>query len=535
MSLATFLNFLNRLFDLVAIATRLLWKTSIRHDGKEVHLNGPRRVRLFFEMAGGAFLKLGQILALRTDMFPEHYTDELLGLLSHVPETPFPQMEHVFYEDYGVLPRDYFAEFTVAPLASASVGQVYKAQLRTGEHVAVKIQRPNISEQFENDFIVARFLADLFGVFHIARAIDWHEVVDEFVTWTRRELDFTVEAKNAETIARFSSKRPQTHIPVYYVLLSTKRVLICEFMHGLLSAEHVIDVCAKDKHYRERLLREQQIDLHEVAHYFVVDMIRQFFIDGFFHADPHPANIYFLRGNRLGYLDFGIIGEVGRDRVHMLRMLQAISERDMYAVAKSFFTFSRFAFEEDIRIVERFEEAAAKERYVKTLEKIEEIMVDNLVAALRDIFDPWYAAMDEQAQSGKSNKRESASRVFARLVATARDYSIYFPREVALFFRTLSIIDMVALRLTPRFDMLRAFALFFTEFPLATAEGLITAGTYEEKMKETIESLQNLSYEEMMELKTMDQERLVLARERLADLMGHYAERYDEVRVLLKG
>jgi len=505
------------------------------YGGVRLRLTGPVRARLFFEFAGGAFLKFGQILALRNDVLGDAYTDELLHLLSRVPETPYPAMAAVFQEELGVAPETYFAEFDPKPLASASIAQVYRAKLHTGERVAVKIQRPNIAAQFENDFVVARFGADVLGVFHIARAIDWQEVVGEFIVWTRRELDFRIEAKNGQTVAAFSSKRPQTHIPKYYPDHTTERVLTSEFIEGLLPVERVMALLGTERGYAERL-RQEHIDVDVLAEYFVVDMLRQFFVDGFFHADPHPANIYFLSDNRLGYLDFGIIGEVGPDRLHMLRMLHAISERDMYAVAKSFFGFARFAFEEDIDVLERFEEATTKEKYKKALDLIEEIMTDNLVTALHEIFDPWYVVVDSAAKGSSAKLSEqSASHVFARLVRVARDYSIYFPREVALFFRTLSIIDMVALRLTPRFNVMAAFGAFFTEFPITAAETFIEQGTYEAKIEDTIEPLHAMSFEQMMELKAFDQERLVLARERLADLMAHYAERYDEVRVLLKG
>lgn len=510
----------------------------IIHRGKTVYLDGPKRLRLFFEISGGAYLKMGQILALRTDMLPIRYTDELLKLLSQVPATDYSEMQRVFHEELGMPPEEYFKEFNPSPIASASIGQVYRATLKSGALVAVKIQRPGIQEQFENDFHVAKFGADLLHLFGILSVVDWHEVVGEFINWTRRELDFTIEAKSAEIISNHSSKRPQTHIPKYYTQISTRRVLVSEFIENLNSVERVILGRLKNPKYSENLKKDHNIDLEVMAEYFIVDMIRQFFIDGFFHADPHPANIYLLDGNRLGYLDFGIIGEVGNKRMNMLRLLYAMKERDTYEMAKSFFSFARFAFTEDIEIMEKLENAASKEKYKKALEKIEEIMVDNLVEDLHAILDPWYSALDKVQSSEADAKvllEYNAARVFSKIIMTAKDYSIYLPREVALFFRTISIVDMVALKISPKTNMLKAIDQFFVEFPLETAEELITEGTYEKEIEERIDPLHNLTYEEVIELKVRDQDRLNLARERLADLLAHYAERYDEVRIILKG
>jgi len=536
MSLDSLLNLFNRFFTLCGIGFSLLLSRTTTYDGRTMRLTGPRRLRLFLEQSGGAFLKLGQILALRTDVLAPRYTSELMRLLSHVPKESFGSMEAVFIEEFGESPETYFAEFSSQPIAAASIGQVYKAKMVTGETVAVKIQRPGIREQFENDFSVARFGADVLSLLRIAPSIDWHEVVEEFVAWTRRELDFTIEAKSAQTIARYSSMRPLTHIPHYYTEISTRRVLISEFVDALLLVENVIDAIRRDPAESDRLREEDGVDVNVMAEYFVTDMIRQFFIDGFFHADPHPANIYLLSGNRLGYLDFGIIGEAGKERVTMLQMLHAISERDMYVVAKSLFSFARFAFAEDLKVIDRLESQGNKDKIQKALSKIEEIMVDNMVESLHDIFDPWYSAMEAGRNAAAGRKvvtQYSASRAFSRLVKTSRGYSLYFPREVALFFRTISIIDMVALQLSSSFNFLQALEQFFKEFPLATAERLIEEGTYKEEIGEHID-IQNLSYEEMMEVKVMEREQLTLARERLADLVAHYAERYDEVRTILK-
>ena len=151
-------------------------------------------MRKFFERMGGAFIKFGQMLALRQDVLPISYTEELLLLLSNVPAVPFPLIEEVFLAEKGNRPLEFFLSFNEIPVGSASIGQVYYAQLQVGgeiHEVAVKIQRPHVEEIFETDFEIARMLGWLLGYPLLAK---------EFISWTRRELDYKHEALNANTL-----------------------------------------------------------------------------------------------------------------------------------------------------------------------------------------------------------------------------------------------------------------------------------------------------------------------------------------------
>ncbi|MEK7585304.1 MAG: AarF/UbiB family protein [Patescibacteria group bacterium] len=514
----TFL-FLKRLIKVNLIFFRLLFSWRISR---------PVRFRLFFEEAGGAFLKLGQILSLRHDFIPLAYANELLNLLSRVPPQPWPEMEAVFLEEVGEPPEQVFKEFTGRLVASASISQVYYAVLKSGEAVAVKIQRPGIKLVYENDFILASFMGRLLSVFRFFDALQVEDVISEFISATRRELDFREELNNSLALLAHSAEHPQTIIPKYYSELSTERVLVSQFMGDILSVENVLAKLALDPSYAASLKADEGIDLETMAYYFVFDIMRQYYIDGFFHADPHPANLFFASGNRLGYFDFGIIGRAGATRIDLLRIVYGIAKRDLNFASRHFLKFAKSSIADEIELFKR-KDKATYDRYSKVIDKLEEIMTDNLQADLEKIIAPWY-----EEQSGSDYHHLTSSLVISRLIIKTRDYSIYLPREIVMFFRTLIIADMVALKLAPSFDIMKALNRFFDRYPLGVAEEMITSRSHEVKLAPEIDASEHLSYDELLALKEMEAEQLSLAKERLINLIAAYAEDYQEIRQLLK-
>ena len=177
--------FCKRLFHVLKTASKVLLKSK---------LTRPQRLRLFFEELGGAFIKLGQILALRRDFLPTEYTLELLKLLNNMPVAPFSEMHKVFMEDIGETFGKFFSSFDEEPIGSASIAQVYKAVLKDsprfgeagGAEVAVKIRRPGIEKVFEADFLIISFLASLVDLFNFTSSLSIKEVADDFVRWTKK-------------------------------------------------------------------------------------------------------------------------------------------------------------------------------------------------------------------------------------------------------------------------------------------------------------------------------------------------------------
>ncbi len=283
-----------------------------------------RRLRLAFEDLGPTFIKFGQILSTRPDLIPMEVARELQGLQDDVEPMSSEEFREVFAEELGQDPESLFARFIEEPIAAASVAQVHKAFLKNGEEVAVKVQRPSIDKIIDADLDILYFLArQLIEVVPEARLFDPVGVVGEFERAIRKELDFEQEALNIERFTRNFESVDYVHVPKVYKELSTSRVLTMEFIHGTKIIEAV---------------EQKKADGEVLARRSLALLFKQFFQDGFFHGDLHPGNILILPGNRICYLDFGLVGRLTpemRDRI--VDMLFAVGRRDYDALGRVLF------------------------------------------------------------------------------------------------------------------------------------------------------------------------------------------------------
>ncbi len=279
-----------------------------------------RRLRLLLSELGPTFIKLGQILSARPDLLPAQYIEELSKLQDAVPPEP---MDHVRKQIEGTFNRpleEIFAELDPTPLASASIAQVHRARTLAGEEVVVKIQRPDITE---------RIAADLDLLYYAARMLEAvveetgiytpTGIVEEFDRAIREELDFINEANNIREFHRNHQERPYMVIPRVFDELSGRTVLTLEFIRG-----QKISTIDPDAHDRKLL-----------ATRIIEGSFRQLFEDGLFHADPHPGNILVMEGERIGLLDFGVVGRLSRQMQETIVMLVlAVSLKDADTVAR---------------------------------------------------------------------------------------------------------------------------------------------------------------------------------------------------------
>jgi len=521
--------FCERLFHILKTAFKVLVKTK---------LSRPQRLKLFFEESGGAFIKLGQILALRRDFLPADYTLELLKLLNNMPIAPFAEIHKIFMEDIGETAGKFFKSFDESPIGSASIAQVYKAVLKDsprgeagGEKVAVKIRRPGIEKVFEADFLIISFLASLIDLFNFTSSLSVKEVADDFVRWTKRELDFRHESNNAAAFLEYSQGTPTTVIPKQYQEYTSARVLIQEFISDGVS---VLDVVL-GKYGLEQLM-EKGINPDRMALYLIKDAMRQYFIDGFFHADAHPANLALLPGDeispdgKLAYFDFGIVGEAEKEnRLILLKFVYAISIKDIEMTTKYLLEYGKKNFKYEINSYFRVE--PKKQKIVdEIMEKIEEIIVSDFKKEVREIMEPWFGAIKD----GKANyKDKSAALVFLNLVRKAEKYGVRFPLDIILFLRGLVIDDMVALQISPRFDIMEAMRSFFEEHSVEEVEEMVRSQANWAEIDENIISL-NDDWEAFTESSVTHREKVVVMKERIIEMVFYYAERYPEVRGLLK-
>jgi predicted unusual protein kinase regulating ubiquinone biosynthesis (AarF/ABC1/UbiB family) len=270
---------------------------------------GPVRMRLALESLGGAWLKLGQMLALRYDLLPAAYCDELFGLLNKVAPFPYRDVRRIVREELGAEPEVVFASFDEESFAAASIGQVHRATLHNGDPVAVKVQRPGIRRKLQADIALmygTSWLLDWVHLFGVGRSRD---LIDEFARWTADELDYMVEARQAVLLWEHAQGDPHEHIARVYRDYTTSRVLTTERIEGIPLIEIIVARRNHDQAYLDALAAAGH-DLDRIIRRLDWNMLNQVFVFGYFHADLHPANLFVLPGDTIGYVDFGIVGQL---------------------------------------------------------------------------------------------------------------------------------------------------------------------------------------------------------------------------------
>jgi predicted unusual protein kinase regulating ubiquinone biosynthesis (AarF/ABC1/UbiB family) len=272
---------------------------------------------------GPTFIKIGQSLGTRGDLLPLSYVKELVKLQDQVP--PFPGVE-AFARVEAELQRkvsEAYAEFDVEPIAAASLGQVYRARLHTGEEVAVKVQRPGLAEVIGFDIVVLRRLTDLMRRFpQMNENADWEGMLREFSETITEEMDYMQEARNADLFRQNFRKWKTIHVPQIYWTHTTARVLTMEFIRGT----KVVDI---------EQLRLKRFSPVKVNRLLVRTYLKQLLEDGFFHADPHPGNLLVMDNGRLAFFDFGMTGKITpRLQSLMINAFFHVVSRDVHGLAQ---------------------------------------------------------------------------------------------------------------------------------------------------------------------------------------------------------
>ena len=304
----TLLRHPRRLGHVLAVFFRLLVAPALSLPGAD-RRPGPVRLRVAFEQLGGAWVKLGQMLALRYDLLPVAYCDELFGLLNQVAPFSYDEVRGIIRQELGAEPEVVFASFEPVSFASASIGQVHRATLRNGDRVAVKVQRPRIREILHADIQLmygVTWLLDWTRLFGATRSRD---VIEEFAQWTADELDYLVEARQAVLLHDHARGDRFERIARVYRDYTTSRVLTTELMEGIPLIEVMIAKRDGDEAYLDALAAAGH-DLDRIVRRLDWNMLNQAFVFGYFHADLHPANIFVLPGDAIGYVDFGIVGQL---------------------------------------------------------------------------------------------------------------------------------------------------------------------------------------------------------------------------------
>jgi ubiquinone biosynthesis protein len=271
-------------------------------DGQHIpNLSFEERVRLAFTELGTTFIKLGQVLSTRPDLVGPELALELAHLQIAAPADPPDTVRATMEAELGRSPEQLFAEFEYAPLASASIAQVHRARLHTGDDVVVKIQRAGITDKILPDLDIVAGLAELVEKHaQQVRAYQPSAVVRQFRRTLLRELDFTVERRNLEEFAAHFAENLTVHFPRAYAELCTRRVLTMERLQGIIGTD-------------TKALEASGADLNEFARRGANMYLEMIFRDAFYHADPHPGNLMLLPGGIVGVLDCGMIGRLDQE------------------------------------------------------------------------------------------------------------------------------------------------------------------------------------------------------------------------------
>ncbi len=306
------------LADMLAKAGHVLhWE----HADELARLAPPVQVRRALEELGPTFVKLGQILAGRADLFGPEWIAEFTRLHSRVPAVPLVQLRAQLREDLGGEPENVFEHFETEPLAAASIAQVHRARLHDGSEVVLKIRRPGIREVIDADLRLLERLAPLAEAeWPALKPYRPRRLVQQFGQSLRRELDLAGECRTAERIAANLAAMPEIVIPRVHWAWTCERLNV---------QDHIDGIPGEDLEAVSRAGLDRQLLARRGAHA-VLKMIVE---DGLFHADPHPGNVFYLPGNRIAFIDFGMVGRVSpRRREQLLQLLLGLVERRPAAV-----------------------------------------------------------------------------------------------------------------------------------------------------------------------------------------------------------
>jgi len=406
------LGFLVEQLDLTRFLPR--WKQrGIAAEDRVSKLSIPERVRRTLEELGPTYIKLGQILSTRPDLLPPEYIEELSKLLDAAPPVASDEILAEFERELGTPAQDIFAHFEIEPIAAASIGQAHHAVLKSGEDVVVKIQRPGIQRIVEADLdLMARQARFLEHRLAIARDYRVADLLDEFSRTLRDEVDYTNEGRNADRLRRNLQQDPRVLVPQVYWDLTTRRVITLQEWRGL-------------KLFDLELLKAEGYDLSTIADVIVAVYLEQVFVDGFFHADPHPANIL-VCGEQIAFVDFGMMGYLMPGTKDLMAdLLVSLLNQDVDQVVQTV-----------IRL-------GAMDRSTD---------VSGLQGDVQRLFVRYYGLALEDVALGETLRD---------IMTVAFRHRIHLPADLAMLARTMAVLEGVALTLDPGFvlvEKVRPFA-----------------------------------------------------------------------------
>ncbi|ALE88837.1 ABC1 kinase family protein [Pseudomonas versuta] len=369
--------------------------------GEALPASTPQRVRMALEALGPTFIKCGQILASRSDILPPEWVDELQALHSQASTLPWAGLEDQVLEDLGCGLDQVFAEFDTQPLAAASMAQVYRARLLSGEAVVVKVQRPGLRHKMTADLQLLESLAQLVEQNAALAVYQPRQMVRQLARAMLEELDFTQEGQNGDSIAQNFAGTPHIVIPRNYWAFSSQRLLVQEFLPSFTPLE------------RDALI-EQGLDPGLLARRGAQAFIKMLLEDGLFHGDPHPGNLRAMSDNRVGFIDFGMVGRLDeRRRLEVMNFMRALTEG--------------------------------------STETLVAVLIDWSGERVQDLSQIEQAAREYMARHSGGPLKMSA--LISGFLGLIREYRLLLPPDLLVLFKALVTADGVLTRLDPELDL----------------------------------------------------------------------------------
>ena len=380
----------------------LFWHQKIINQEKPTEL--PVKIRTAMDELGGTFIKLGQLLSLRPDLIPKEYCDEFSRLQDDVTGFPYEKAKSIIEEELKQNLEEIFSYFEKEPIASASIGQVHKARLINGTRVVVKVQRPDIKELMDTDIELLHYFAELLQK-HLEglESYNLQGIVEEFRRYTLDELDYLKEGRNIDKFYKNFLNNGIVKIPKVYWDFTTKKVLVMGYIDG-------IPIDDKDG------LKDWNCDEKIISKNLADCFLKQVFEYGFFHADPHPANIFVLPGNKIALLDYGICGSLSEELKERLEdILFSLVHRKINKVVDGFLS---------VGLIEERDQ--------------------NLVSELEAIVEEYADSDIDQI---------NFPHLFYDMVFIARKYNFSLPIDFILLAKAIVTIEGVGMQLNPDFNL----------------------------------------------------------------------------------
>jgi ubiquinone biosynthesis protein len=388
------------------------WGDLFSKYNSDIDLNdtAPERLRLVFEELGPTFIKLGQMMSTRPDLVGQQMSDEFTKLQDNTIPIKFETIKSIVEHELGQPLKEAFKTFEKEQLATASIGQVHRAVLPDDTKVAVKIQKPGIQETVKKDVTIMHHLADMIDRrISSLKYLNIPGIVDEFEKSIYKEMDYQLEASNTQNFQNNFQDDNGIHVPQIYPDYSTSLILTMEYIQGVKMSE----VMESPGEFDTKLLAERV-----AKSYF-----QQIFMDGFFHADPHPGNLYVLPDNVVCYIDFGMMGHIDQE------FMQDIGELS-------------------IQVIEYKVNAIINQLiYMGILD--ESVDVYSLKRVIMDILDRYYGATLQNIHLGYIMSE--------LLIPLIVQYQARIPPEFTLITRGVTLIEEVAYSLDPEFDATTIF------------------------------------------------------------------------------